>query len=135
MRTYVYNRIMGLALPSVFGSPARVISSGSSEDNPLKPFLIVQFDIEVKPLGMPASARTSRVPFTVWVHDEPGTMLNIDEAAFILKNDLPTLDGAKVGNMSHYGIEWEEIGQDAFDDHFKTNTRPVRFWMMTRRAQ
>lgn len=130
----MYNRIRALTFPAAFGAPPRIISSGSDLDNPLKPFMILQMDIEEKPLGATAEMSVSRLPFTVWVHDEPGSMVAIDDAAFALKHNLPTLDGAVVGNMSHYGIEWEDIGQDAFDDHFKTNTRPVRFVMRTHRA-
>lgn len=134
MRTLLYNRIKAITLPDTFGIPPRIISSGNDLDNPVKPFLLLSMDIEERPLGTTAEMRVSRVPFTVWVHDEPGSMLDIDSAAFALKNNLPTPDGEKVGDMSHYGIEWEDIGQDAFDDHFKTNTRPVHFVMRTHRA-
>ena len=135
MRTFIYNRLKNLAgIPAKFGTPPRIISTGNNEDNPQKPFLLVAFDIETKPLDSVAEMRVSRIPFTVWVHDEPGTMLDIDEAAFAIKNGLPTPDGAAVGNMSHYGITWEEIGGDTADDHFGTNTRPVRFWMVARHS-
>jgi hypothetical protein len=73
------------------------------------------------------------VPFATWVHDTPGSMLKIDDVAIALKNELPTLDGAVIGGLSRYALTWEETGQDAFDDHFGTNTRPVRFRAMTRR--
>jgi len=131
----VYNRVVNLpGIPSSFGTPPRVLSSGNNEVNPVKPFLLVRFDVETRPLDSVAEMRVSRVPFSVWVHDEPGSMLDIDDACFALKNNLPTTDGAVVGGMSHYGIEWEEIGQDTYDDGYLTNTRPVRFWLMTKRG-
>jgi hypothetical protein len=89
--------------------------------------------IEQPPLGMPMEARAQSIPFTVWVHDEPGSMLNIDDAAVALKDNLPIADGAVVGGMSVYEVRWSETGEDSYDDHYKTNCRPVRFSMMTRR--
>lgn len=132
MRVWIYNRIKSLALPAGMGD--RVLSSGSDQDNPIKPFLIVSMGIEQKPLGTTAEMRVVRLPFTVWVHDEPGSMLHIDDGARVLETGLPTPDGQRVGNASFYNIEWEETGADAFDDHFGTNTRPVRFVMVMRRA-
>lgn len=136
MRTWVYNRIKAASgIPAAFGTGAamRVISSGASE-NPAKPFLIVQFQVEEPPFGAIAEERTQQVPFTVWVHDEPGSMVRIDDACVALKNGLPMDGGVVVGGMSVYRVKWEATGEDAYDDHYGTNTRPVRFSMMTRRA-
>ena len=128
MRTWLYNRIKGLA-----GMPAgiAVISSGAA-DNPVAPFVIVQMGVEEPPLGAIAEERTQQIPFTVWVHDRPGSMISIDDICVALKDGLP-VEGIVVGNMSIYRLKWESTGQDAYDDHYKTNTRPVRFSMMTRR--
>lgn len=131
MRTWVYNRIKAITgLPA--GIIDRIISSGSG-DNPASPFMVVQMGTEDTPLGATAEERTQQVPFTVWVHDKPGSMVQIDDVCVLLKNNLPTEDGIKVGNMSVYRLKWESTGEDAYDDHFGTNTRPVRFSMMTRR--
>lgn len=130
MRTWIYNRIKAISgLPA--GLADKIISSGSAE-NPAPPFILVSMGVEQKPLGMPAESRTQSIPFTVWVHDKPGSMLQIDDVAKLLKDNLPTLDGAVVGSMSIYQLVWEETGQDAYDDHFGTNARPVRFSMMTK---
>ena len=131
MRQFIYNRIKDIAgLSTIVGD--RVISSGAA-DNPVEPFIIVQMGIELPPLGLAKEAGAQSVPFSCWVHDKPGSMLRIDEACVLLKYGIPTDVGAKVGNMSHYGIEWVETGGDAFDDHYGTNTREVMFTMMTRR--
>jgi hypothetical protein len=137
MRAWVYNRIKAItSIPTAFGEAAnmRILSSGSGNENPVKPFLLVSFGVEQPPLGSVAEMRVQAIPFTVWVHDAPGSMLNIDDAAVALKNNLPTPDGQRVGGMSLYNLEWVETGEDAYDDFFGTNTRPVRFTMMTRRA-
>lgn len=134
MRTWVYNRIKGLSLPSAFGTPPRIISAGTVETSPTKPFLLLSFGVEQPPLGAVAEMRVQNIPFTVWCHDLPGTFLDIDDATYVLKAQLPMVDGVRVGNMSVYNVKWEETGEDAFDDFFKTNTRPIRFSMMTRRA-
>lgn len=131
MRTWLYNRIKAIvSLASPFKDD--LISSGSA-DNPVAPFLIVSMGTERTPLGMTFSSRTQEIPFTIWVHDTPGSMLAIDDASVALKNGIPTPDGFMVGGMSVYNVEWVETGADSYDDHFKTNCRPVRFRMMTRR--
>lgn len=131
MRTWLYNRIRAVpGLPA--GMADRVISSGSAS-NPKTPFIILQMGTEQPPFGLPASARAQSIPFTVWVHDLPGSMLNIDNVSVLLKDHIPTEDGQLVGGMSVYEVRWEATGEDAYDDHFGTNTRPIRFSMMTRR--
>ena len=135
MRTWIYNRIKGLAgIPTAFGvgNAMRLISSGAADD-PKAPFMIVSMGVESEFPGATAEMRLARIPFTVWVHDTPGSMLQIDEACVALKNGLPVPNGAVVGGMSVYECRWIETGQDVFDDHFKTNTRPVRFTLVTRR--
>lgn len=133
MRTWIYNRVKGLdALPAAFKADGKIISSGSA-DSPVAPFLMVNMNVEQPIPGMPAEMRVQEIPFTIWVHDTPGSMLNIDDAAIALKSGLPTVDGLVVGNLSVFEVRWTETGEDAYDDHFKTNCRPVRFSMTTRR--
>jgi hypothetical protein len=132
MRAWIYNRISGLP-----NRPAswvgKDIKSSAAADQPVAPFIIISMGLESTPLAMPAESRTQEIPFTAWVHDNGASMLRIDEACVWLKNELPFEDGLKVGNMSIFRLKWELTGEDAFDDHFKTNVRPVRFSMMTRR--
>lgn len=131
MRTWIYNRIKAAAgLPTGMGD--RVISSGAA-DSPTRPFIVIQMGVEQPVPGMPASARVQTIPFTAWVHDKPGSMLNIDEAAKALKNALPTPDGAVAGGMTVYECKWTDTGEDAYDDHYATNTRPVRFTITSHR--
>jgi hypothetical protein len=133
MRTWLYNRIKGItALPAGFKADNKIIMSGSA-DNPAPPFAIIQMGVEQGVLGMPDSARTQEIPFTVWLHDKPGSFLNIDNAAVALKDGLPTPLGAVVGAMSVFECKWEVTGEDAYDDHYSTSTRPVRFKLTTHR--
>jgi len=135
MRTWLYNRIKA-AIEAAGGMPDglkdRIVSSGSA-DNPTPPFIVLSMGVEQPPLGMPASSRTQQIPFTCWIHDKPGSMINIDNIGVALKDALPTDLGAVVGNMSVLGLKWTDTGEDAFDDHYNTNTRPVRFELTTRR--
>lgn len=131
MRTWLYNRVKGLALPAGF-DPEDVLSSGAAS-NPTPPFLMLSMGVEQPPLGSVPEEATQRVPFTIWVHDRPGSMVKIDDVCVALKNGIATMDNFMIGNLSVYEVRWLEIGEDAYDDHFKTNTRPVRFAAMTRR--
>jgi hypothetical protein len=132
MRAWLYNRINGLANRPASWVGKDIYSSAAS-DQPQEPFMIISLNTEQPPPSMPASTRTQAIPFTVWVHDRGSSMLRIDDACVWLKNNLPFEDGITVGNMSIYNLVWELTGDDAYDDHFNTNTRPVRFTMMTRR--
>ena len=134
MRNWIVNRVKGLdGIPNAFGEGAdrRVIGSGKIGMTS-KPFLLVSMGVESPPLGSTPEMRAQSVPFTVQVHDEPGSFSNVDDAVIALKNELPTLDGFVIGNLSVYEIRWLDIGQDAYDDYFKTDFRPVRFAAMTR---
>lgn len=132
MRAWIFNRINNLPNKPTSAASLSVYGSAGAEQ-PVAPFALVSMGMEIPPLGMPAESRTQLIPFTVWVHDLGSSMVRIDEVAVWLKNELPTQVGFKVGNMSIFEIKWEDTGGDVFDDHFKTNTRPVRFSMMTRR--
>ena len=131
MRTWIVNRVKALAsLPG--GMAQRVISSGNA-NNPLPPFIVVSMGNEQTPLGMPASSRTQEIPVDIWVHDRPGSMVAIDDACVILKDNIPYHDGLVVGGMSILDLKWEDTSADAFDDHYGTNTRRVSFRATTRR--
>jgi hypothetical protein len=129
MRLWLYNRIKAIAgMAAVVGD--RIIASGAAE-NPGAPFLVVQMDPERRPLGLTRKARVQEVHIVVWVHDKPGSMVNIDKGCQLLKDNLP-VEGIKVGNLSIFELWWDETGGDAFDDHFNTNCRAVMFTAMTR---
>lgn len=131
MRTWVYNIIRALALPG--GMADRVISSGAS-GSPIKPFIIVSMGMEEPILGLSRSTRTQTIPFDVWIHDAPGSMVqNIDAAAVLIKDALPAASPAVVGGMSILDCRWEETSNDLYDDHFGTNTRRVSFRLFTSR--
>lgn len=132
MRSWIYNRVRAIALPDSFGNPPRVISA-SAADNPDKPFLLIAMGVESRFLGSTKSMRVQSIPFTVYVHDIPGSFLNIDNASKALKDNLP-IDGAVVGNMSIFELVWTDTGEDGYDDHYSTNVRPVRFNMVTKSA-
>lgn len=132
MRAWIFNRIKALNNKPASANALTYYSSAGAS-SPVGPFVLISMGTEVPPLGLPAESRTQLVPFTVWVHDSGESMLRIDEIAQWLKAELPTEVGFKVGNLSVYNIKWESTGDDAYDDHFRTNTRPVRFSMMTRR--
>lgn len=133
MRTWLFNRLTNMSqLPASLLVPGKIISSGAA-DNPASPFMVVSFGVEQPSLGMPTSSKTQVIPWTCWVHDQPGSMLVIDDASIALKNHLPVLDSFMIGGLSVLEVRWTETGEDAFDDHFKTNCRPVRFAATTRR--
>jgi hypothetical protein len=127
MRTWVYNRVKAII------TTMDVFSSGNADDPPTRPFAVITMDVEVPFFGMPPEAKVQEIPFAVWLHDEPGSMLKIDDAAIALKNSLPTRDGAVIGGLSLFEIRWTSTGADAHDDFYKTSSRPVRFTAVAKR--
>jgi hypothetical protein len=130
MRAWLYNRIKEIDLPR--DMEARIISSGAA-DNPAVPFLVVSMGVEQQVMGAPTAMGVFETPFDVWVHDRPGSMLDIDEACRLLKDTLPTLAGAQAGSVSVMEIKWEEMGPDQADDHYNTMTRRASFRMTLHR--
>lgn len=127
MRTWIYNRVV-----AILGSMD--VYSSSAADNPLgRPFAMIAMEVETPFLGMPTSAKVQEIPFAVWLHDKPGSMLAIDAAAIALKALLPTADGAVVGGLSLFEVRWAGTGADAHDDFYNTSSRPVRFTIVAKR--
>jgi hypothetical protein len=128
MRTWIFNRVK--AITSL--DDDHVISSGHGGSTPSGVFAVVSMGVESAWPGLPSERKPSIIPFTIWLHaGTDASMLDIDDPAVLLKNELATEDGFKVGNLSVYRVKWEETGQDAYDDHWGTNCRPVRFSMVT----
>lgn len=133
MRTWLYNRIRYCyGLPTNYAQNV-ITTSGSDPTNPVEPkpgtkqFLLFAMGVEQPFLGMPAEARAANVPFTVYVYDDPGSMLKIDEACLALKSQIPTRDGVKVGGLSVLSLDWTGTSVDSFDDHYKLPVRSVTF--------
>lgn len=126
MRKWVWEAVKGV--PDLTVPEARIMSSGAAGemgDAPDKPFIIIRFGTEQPVLGMPASANTIEVPFDVWVHDSPGSMVtNIDQNLALLRYVLPTLAPAQsASGVRILDLRWESDSNDLYDDGYKTNTR------------
>lgn len=125
MRTWLYNRI----LPTLAGTgfEDRLFSSGNADER-IPPFAVLAMMVEQPFLGMPPGARATNVPFAVNLHTQAGeSMVDVDAAAFAVRDGIVTEDAVKVGNISVMNLRWTDIGQDGYDDHWKTDFRPVRF--------
>lgn len=85
---------------------------------------MITFSDEIPALAPRYPTQQSR--FAVWVHDEPGTMENIDSAIEILKNGLPGY-ALSAGGIYVAECWWETTSNDAYDDHYQTNTRYAEF--------
>jgi hypothetical protein len=56
-----------------------------------------------------------------WIHDEPGTMENIDTATSALEKYIPGFAPALHEGIRIMECRWEGCSDDLFDDHFGTN--------------
>lgn len=128
LRKWAYAQVTGL---TGFVIPdSRVYSSGAvgaeiPGDSPTRPFAVIRFATEAA--GLLPSYPIHQRRFSVWVHDEPGTMENIDAAAKQLKEDLPATVPVLFEGDRIMECLWEGTSEDFYDDHFGTNVVRVDF--------
>lgn len=90
-----------------------------------RPFIMIRFQPDNP--GLIPRLPVSQQRWNAWVHDEPGTMDNIDKAVKALKELLPpTLAGLGEG-VRILETVWEDTFADGYDDHFGTNVAYVDF--------
>lgn len=113
----------GVPQTSVYSSGAvGVAEPGTSAT---RPFIVIRFQPDNP--GLFPRLAVSQQRWNAWVHDEPGTMENIDKAVKALKEELPTIligDGEGVRILDNV---WEGTFADGYDDHFGTNLKYVDF--------
>lgn len=127
LRKRVYQAV--IAIPT--GIPdERVFSSGAvgvadpGKSAP-RPFIVIRFQPDNP--GLAPRLAVSQQRWNAWVHDEPGTMDNIDAAVKALKEEMPIeLVGAGEGVRVMETV-WEGTFADGYDDHFGTNVAYVDF--------
>jgi hypothetical protein len=128
MRSWLYNRV----LPTLVGTEfaGRLFQSGNADDR-IAPFAVLRMMVEQPFLGMPPSTKSGNVPFAVNLHTPAGeSMVDVDAAAFAVRDGIATEDSVVVGNLTVLNLRWTDIGEDAYDDHWGTDYRPVRFNMV-----
>lgn len=109
---------------------AQVYSSGAvGQANPghsaARPFIMIRFQPDNP--GLAPRLAVSQQRWNAWVHDEPGTMDNIDAAVAALKEEIPILLVGDGENVRVLETVWEDTFADGYDDHFGTNVSYVDF--------
>ena len=123
-RAWVYDKLrLGPAVTSIVAE--RIYSSGELEAAPKdKPFIVLRFDDET-----PEIEEASFQDVTVWVHDEPGSYVRIDEALSAVRT---TLEGPVVAPDGVYAT-WLGDSPDLADDARQTLVRNSAFRLAGRR--
>lgn len=128
MRSWLYNRIQ----PSLAGTEfeGKLFQSGAVDDR-VPPFAVHVMMVEQPVIGIPVTSGATNVPFAVNLHTVAGeSMVDVDAAAFAIRDAVCTEDNVVVGNITVMAVRWTDIGQDGYDDHWGTDFRPVRFNMV-----
>ena len=127
LRKRIYQAVTSLAT----GIPSDLVfSSGAAGqalpgDSPNRPFMVLRFQPDNP--GLFPRFPMSQQRWNAWVHDDPGTMDNIDAAVAVLKAQLPAaLTGAGEG-VRIIETVWEGTFADGYDDHFGTTVTYVDF--------
>lgn len=94
-------------------------------DSPSRPFIVVRFQPDNP--GMLPKFPVHQRRWNAWVHDDPGTMENIDKAVDALKEEIPTLLQGSGEGVFIVETVWEDTFADGYDDHFGTTVTYVDF--------
>jgi hypothetical protein len=135
LRKMVYAAVTGITgfeIPDdqVFSSGA--VGHKKPGDSPSRPFAVVRFNPDNP--GLVSRYPLHQRRFSVWLHDEPGSMDKIETAVAQLKLELPpSLPGVLEG-LRVIDCVWEGTSADGYDDHFGTNTVYVDFMATYRPA-
>lgn len=116
MRGFIYEVVNSLTLD------ANVSSSGADDPlaSPDRPFIVIRSQTT-----QPALRRNKPVQqrFQVWYHDNPGSMLDIDDGIDLITDALVDRAATWWTNVWIMDVEHENTSPDLFDDHYKTNCR------------
>lgn len=130
LRKMVYQKAIGLADFIAVVPVDRLFSAGAAGmknpgDSPSRPFAVVRFQPDNP--GLVPKLPASQQRFSIWIHDEPGSMDNIEDAVAALRDGLPSaLPGLLEGTRVMECV-WEGTSADGYDDHFGTTTVYVDF--------
>lgn len=127
LRKRIYQAI--IAIPTGVDD-AQVYSSGAvGQATPgrsaVRPFIVIRLQPDNP--GLAPRLAVSQQRWNAWVHDEPGSMDNIDAAVKALKEEIPISlvgDGESIRVLE---TVWEDTFADGYDDHFGTNVSYVDF--------
>lgn len=128
IRKWLYEKtiiVPGLGIPA-----NRVLGPGAAGmavpgDSPGRPFAQIRFSPK-QPGVLPTYPILQQVA-AIWVHDDPGTMKNIDSAVEALRKTLPAAAPETYEGMHVMECRWIGSSEDFYDDHFLTNVVNVEF--------
>lgn len=127
LRKRVYQAVIatntGVADEQVYSSGA--VGQASPGESAERPFIVIRFQPD-QPAILP-SFPMSQLRWNAWVHDEPGSMENIDDAVAALVKEVPTLLFGEGEGVRVIETVWEGTFADGYDDHFGTSLSYVDF--------
>lgn len=128
MRKWLYEAVKSCPGQQEF-SAGRVMTTGSVEgpggvdDAPDKPFIVIRLSTADPFPGTSVKQQRGQV----WLHDNPGSLLDTDGLCEALADHVPAQAPAVRPEAVIMECEYEETSGDGFDDHFQTDTRYVTF--------
>lgn len=124
-REWVYAQLVGDTDVTDLVPAERIYGGGALTGHPgAVPFVVLRFGPEVERAGRAAREKEC----AVWVHDDPGSYLRIDEV-------LAAVRWALVGSVSEAGaiaVEWQGTSPDLADDVMDTITRNTSYALTER---
>lgn len=135
MRKWMYEAVKSCDGQTEF-SADRIMTTGAVEgpegdgDSPARPFIVIRAATNQPPLQLGSASKIKQQRYQIWLHREPGSMLDIDDFCKSLEDGIPAM---APDNSSEWvpdvimEARWEDTSGDGYDDHFKTTTRFVTF--------
>jgi hypothetical protein len=117
--------VAGLGIPADRVFAAGAVGAAIPGDSPTRPFAVIRYG--PRNPGVQPNFPVKQQVASVWVHDEPGTMKNIDAAVEALEVGLKNVAPVAFEGMKVMECRWIGNSEDFYDDHFQTNVVNVEF--------
>lgn len=104
--------------------PQRWMEGGSLLETPVRPFAVMRYQGH-----NPGLSRVNQTRLEVWVHDEPGNYIRIEQVLRLVRERITSMvayNDVELG-VSLMDPIWEGESVDLFDDGHRTNTKSSTF--------
>lgn len=128
MRTWIYEQ--AVSVPGLMVASDNIHSGaslGKMGDSPTRPFAVIKMGLAIQQNGSRRLATDQ--PFEIWVHDEPGSYLGIDNDLRLICEHFASAYPATVDGHTIVDITDPELSRDLVDEGYRTITRYAA-WVM-----
>jgi hypothetical protein len=122
MRALLYQAITASTDLTAIIPAERWIQAGAIDAPTARPFAVIRI-VD----GPPSISKATQPRVEIWVHDDRGSYLRIDEVLDLLEDILPIVPPLENDSDRIVAVDWSGRSPDLVDEGFNTNTRHTDF--------